>query len=562
MDPIHKANGSGRQEFFTLLLGSGLIIALGLIMMRDIMSYMDILLADETFYLAGGIDFLKKIPKGWGPSYSAWYKILHFIQPDPIRLHYLNYKILAIGLPVLIFIALKRYKVPALLAWLSGVLFLFSDLNSISWPRISHFVAASVLAAAIISTFLKTTYLRLLFFSFVALMVSYARPEASISFVLIFFWTVGYMLYKKFRLTKVDYVFTLLAIPVFAVFMMKMGIPMVKARGANPHFTMNYTRQVTAYAQHFNINYMDWNDIPNDFPIYWDEVFKEHYTYHPSLITTLKSNIPVTVRHFGTNIGKYFKFSFDYMSGVFLPDKILYFPLWLKGAVFALWMAALIYFATWQGYFRRIWAYLKENYFIFIILFFLALPSMISCIMLYPRDHYLMIQVPFFMFFVVPLLLGGMFRGYNYKSTLITMSLLSVILVFIMPGAKDMEQFYMWQKKDGPINLWAINKINEMGIDEPYTLMQNEGRIDVFLDNKQVLPFIPYANMMGMTWPEARDTLDIRMVYFSTLLQIDPDLDRDTTWKNFLADPASMDFERVEIGSDYGYLLIHESLRD
>jgi len=551
-----------KQDLYITLLGSAIIVILGLVMMRNISDYLDILLADETFYLAGGMNFLNKVPKGWGPSYSAWYKVLHFVQPDPIKLHYLNFKVLAIGLPVLIFIALKRFKVPAMLAFLSGVLFMFSDINSVSWPRISHFVAASVLAAVIISTFLKTTYLKLLFFMFVALLVSYARPESSISFVLMFFWTIGYILYKKLRLTKPDYIMTLVAIPVLAIFMMKMGIPMVKAKGANPHFNLNYTRQVTAYAQHFNINYMDWNDIPNDFPIFWDDIFKENYTYDPSLIKTLKSNVPITVKHFKTNFVNYFKFSFDYIGGVFLPDKILYFPLWLKGVVFGVFMILMIYFATMQGYIGRIRDYLKEHYMIYIILFIMALPSMISCIMLYPRDHYLMIQVPFFMFFVTPLIFGGVFKGYNAKATMITMSLLAVILLVIMPKAKDMEHFHLWQDFSGPINLNAINKINTMGIDEPYTLMQNEGRIDVYLDNKEVIPFVPYANMMGLSWDEAQDTLGIKMVLHTTLLALDPDLDKDQTWKDFLASPEDMQFERVEIGSEYGYLLVHESLLD
>jgi len=67
---------------------------------------------------------------------------------------------------------------------------------------------------------------------------------------------------------------------------------------------------------------------------------------------------------------------------------------------------------------------------------------------------------------------------------------------------------------------------------------------------------------MGLSWDEAQDTLGIKMVLHTTLLALDPDLDKDQTWKDFLASPEDMQFERVEIGSEYGYLLVHESLLD
>src|SRR5690349_8172504 len=78
-----------------------IILLLGAMLASGLENAVDIGLYDESAYLYRGIQLLHNglaVPAK-APLYSIWYFVLSLIQPDRIRLYYLNYKLTMIVLP-------------------------------------------------------------------------------------------------------------------------------------------------------------------------------------------------------------------------------------------------------------------------------------------------------------------------------------------------------------------------------------------------------------------------------------------------------------------------------
>jgi hypothetical protein len=394
----------------------------------------------------------------------------------------------------------------------------------------------------------------------VALGISYARPEMGLAFLILLLATGVYVLYKRFRLSRREYGITLALLPVVAIFFLKLGVPMLQTKGKPDMASGNYPRSVTAYGQHFYLNYTEWNKMDDQILFFWDEVFEEFYDVHPSLIKTLLSNIPITIKHVSVNLQNYIRKSFDYTSGVIFPDKILYFPVWLKFILTLAIIGAIIWLIGWRTYRQNIREHLRKYAVEYLLILVLTIPPMISCTLIYPREHYIMLQVPLLFLIATPLLFIHFRREFNRQRALIGIGLLTIVLFALMPRGAKFDHFAVWQDRKGPVNLSAINTINEMDIQEPYTIILNEGNIDPYLHNPDVFSLVGYAQLKGIPFRQAIDTFHVGMVYVTSLLEDDPFYQRDTSWMHFLSDPSTLNFDRVDLATPYSYLLVNRNL--
>lgn len=544
----------------TLLLGTAAIVSLGIYMASGISAFMDIQLSDETKYLHGGMHFFERIPKGWGPSYSAWYRLLFFFEDDPVRLHYLNFKVLAVGLSLLVYYTLHRLKVAPLIAFYGGMCFLIAALNVETWPRISHFAAGIMLVTLLISTVLRTTYQKILLFLLAALAIAYARPEMGLSFSIIALALAGHVLYKRFRLVKWDYIATVAVIPIFFLLFSKLGVPILTAKGQPDMESGNYPRSVTAFGQHFYLNYTEWNDMERPNLFLWDIGFKEYYEVHPSLVKTLSTNIPITIKHITVNLWNYLKKGFGAVIGVFLPDRVLGVPLWLKLVLFLMALAGLIGISGWGGYRSRISDHLRTYGVEYAMIFALTIPPMISSVLIYPRDHYLMLQMPFFLLVLNLLVLIHLKLPMKPIAVLAGIAVLSLLMAVLMPRGDRFHHFDVWQDRSGPVNLSAIRAINAMETTDTFRIILNEGNIDTYIDNPGVSSVVGYVSLLGIPFNAAVDSLNVQMIYMTRMMIDDPFYMADSTYVNFLEDPSALDFERVDLATEYSYLLVRRPL--
>lgn len=537
------------------VLGSILIGLLGLRLTHDISAYMDIILSDETRYLFNGMNFMDRIPKEWGPSYSAWYRILYIFEGDPIRLHYLNFKTLVIGNAILVFLVLQRMQVGRFVAFAVGCTFLVSTLNMTTWPFISHFVTGLVLFTLWLSSFIDSLYKKLLLFSFTALIATYARPELAITVTILYLIIGVYVLYKRFRLLRSDWLVTAICVPLVLVMFWKVDVPMLKVKDKVETVHGNFPRLVTAFGQHFNFNYIEWNDLDPEVLSTWEEHLLNEYEADISLMATLKSNIPVTVRHLTSNMRHYTVDGFDYFSGMFFPDKIFMLPMMWKVLLLILLVIGLLTKRHVNHYLSDAMDWMSSHKAEIGFSLLIAGPTAAACIIIYPRAHYMMLQVPLVLCLVIPFLLIQ-FRKGSKSSGLIGILVFALAIYLFIPSPDRYRYFTVWQDRTDIVNLKAIETINELAIEEPYAILCNEGTINVYLDNKEVTPLVTHAWFQDIAFDKAVNEMNIRIVYVSSLLMNDPYFWRDDAWVHFFSDPGALGFERVEIGSEDGYLLV------
>jgi len=176
-----------------------LLSCLGLAAWRlswSIESFVDIGLHDETGYLRSGVSLWENGLPGaqWGPLYCVWYWVLHLFESDPIRLYYLNYRVLAVVIPLLIYLAARRFSVARSLALLAAFLYLVSPAPHV-WPRVSHFALLVMLACLVATASCRRPLLAQTLLALGFLAASFCRPELFVSFVA----AAGWVMIQLFR---------------------------------------------------------------------------------------------------------------------------------------------------------------------------------------------------------------------------------------------------------------------------------------------------------------------------------------------------------------------------
>ena len=123
---------------------------LGIKYLFGLSSYADIMLYDESNYLYNGVYLFKEgfpdVPNA--PLYATWYFLLSLFQSDLTSLYFLNYTIIAILLPLSLFIALRVQGVSSIASFTFSFFILLSAGNLIV-PLAGQFALIIILVSLI-----------------------------------------------------------------------------------------------------------------------------------------------------------------------------------------------------------------------------------------------------------------------------------------------------------------------------------------------------------------------------------------------------------------------------
>lgn len=111
----------------------------------------DIGLDDETIYLEA---FLGRHPMELAessPLYAMWYRLLSLYEPDRVRLYDLNWSVLALSSPIVLYVFARRLGAPLAIAAGAGVAWSLSTSMTV-WPHISMFAALVLGLGGIVTT--------------------------------------------------------------------------------------------------------------------------------------------------------------------------------------------------------------------------------------------------------------------------------------------------------------------------------------------------------------------------------------------------------------------------
>jgi hypothetical protein len=358
-------------------------------MLHGMDQVLDLAMFDEAMYLRRGLNLLQGgLPTAeWGPLYPLWYHVLSRLQPEPVALYYLSYKLLGLLAVLGTYALARRGRARPWLAFLAAATCLLSMVPHVT-PRPALLALAVLLAVLLVATFIQSLegFLALVGSGFV--LVAYARPEYTVSALALLALLLLVLVWRAFQAGRVLVPALGWALPpglVALALVLSLGNPLQDTTG----------RRFYAFCQHFSFNYSartpiswhPWNDCERSIQAAFGEV--------ASVTEAARGNPKEFLAHVGRNLWLYPTISVGmFVTGLggfeSLKDGVWWLGLgrWLFLAV-AAWQ--LVWLARRRELLRQVLSEPSARR-MGLVLGAVVLPVILSSVLYFPRAHYLVIQ--------------------------------------------------------------------------------------------------------------------------------------------------------------------------
>jgi hypothetical protein len=358
-------------------------------MLHGIEQVLDLAMFDEAMYLRRGVNLLQVgLPTAeWGPLYPLWYHLLSRLQPEPVALYYLSYKLLSFLAVLGTYALARRGSARPWLAFLAAATCLLSMVPHVT-PRPALLALGVLLAVLLVATFLTSLegFLALVGSGFV--LVAYARPEYTVSALAFLGLLLLVLVWRAFQAGRVHVPalgWAVLPGLVALVLLLSLGNPLQDTTG----------RRFYAFCQHFSFNYAartpiswhPWNDCERSIQAAFGEV--------SSVTEAARSNPRELLAHLGRNLWLYPTTSVRmFVTGLggfeSLKDRV-----WWLGLGRWLFLALAGWQLVWLGRRRESLRQVLSDSSarrMGLVLGAVVLPVILSSVLYFPRAHYLVIQ--------------------------------------------------------------------------------------------------------------------------------------------------------------------------
>ncbi|HQV78107.1 MAG TPA: hypothetical protein PK301_06440 [Chitinophagales bacterium] len=508
-----------------------------LIITNNINEYYDIIAADEISYLHYGKLVLKEIHTEWGFCYSLWYKLLSFFSYSTIDLYYLNYRVLMVLIPILLFILLVRYQVELPIAFALSFLFGISKLHITTWPFVSDFCILVFLIYLCIITYIKENTTKSKILLFISAILYLTRPE----FIILYIASIGLALYYNRKFKK-----NILFIILFSILILFLGFSAKKIMGID--------RSFFAYVQHYFLTYKIWNKTENISIYQYFELIPKLFGKSFTLFESIIYNPLAFLQHIVTCVGFYLISFLKTLEEYLLPSfwfkpigkfKHLLFIGYIIGIIF--------YYKKTKTKFR----FSAHKFLLFSIgLFFVS--AMVSNFIIGYNPHYLQLH------FIVILLLGSIVllskkQLLNLKETnhyILTLSL-CLLAFFIKPTLKE----YSFQEVDynESKNLPVQKMIKYLDLNDngkKHVLLAYQTNLHFALKNNKYEGFDVFSINQPFIQFIQKNKVDV--IYINSQLTSDIKLQKDIEWKHFISNPQKYGFKKFNLKGTKNYLLMKQ----
>ena len=508
--------------------------------------YLDVFFFDEAFYMSRGIYPSQLINNAEnGPLYSLWYSFLNFFENDPVKLYFLNWKIMVLLPSISLLFLLLCYNINVFIATFLSITFMWADATVLQWPRVSNFCISIIAIGIGISNFKNNIYYKFFVFLSTALVASYIRPEYFTSFTILGVGFILFLIYTHKNIPlKVYYGLSLLVVTLLVL----------KFFYQLPMFEKNGYRSFIAFAQYFAVYYFPLNHINLNPWTEWEPYFRQYFGDANSISSAFVHNPKVFLEMTWFNISFFTNRFYLFMPDFIYPNRIFNLNLVLGNFLlyFILIYAAIFYFKKYNflSHFDTFKTYKST---IVLVLTF-VIPPLIACIIYYPREHYMfLLTIPLILIF--SLLFNGNILGIfkNEWKNYGTFLLLFIGLFFLSPETKS----YFSQNINQP-NVATVKAIRALNIGtKDVNILEQEGGIYAFLDynihpaslDSKNEPFNAFIqnNKIEIIWITP-NVINHRLII------------NDTTFSNFIQRPSLYDFNKIDIPNSTNYLLVNKLL--
>ena len=454
------------------LLSFAFIVFLAILKFYALPKYLDIGLSDEADYMKNGLQTLANISPNWGPFYGLWYKFLYFFVTTPIDLYYLNYIVIALWLALPLFVLLVRMQLNLAVALFIAICFLINPINILLMPKVCHFIVGVLLIALIITTYIQSTERKLMVLVLAVYFCAYARLEAYLAFLIFSAWLIFYLIKNRNSITKNSFLLFFLLVIVLVICHFTLSFPNDNIKG--------YDRSFVAFTQHY---------------IGYEIVYKQKLKISGLQTMLLKyteiyfkdcHNMTDVITKYPMRVVEYVFFNIKQLL-VLIPfgSLTLLAPFSsMKRTKVSLLCTALCFIVLFFIVLRKkenrleIKSFIKKYQFVYFSLCVFALPSFISCVLIAPRLHYLLIAI-----LPVIFLLIAVFSTIKLNDKLVF--LLFVASAFLLPSIKNysLMAFSVTGKSNDGANKLLVNFINTNYQQKPKNVLTFVNGVIAYLKN-------------------------------------------------------------------------------
>lgn len=513
------------------------ILLVGRVYTFGIETVLDIGLYDESSYLHSGL----LIPTSGFPAaqnaplYALWYYVLSFHRSDPVKLYFLNYKLMTVLPPLVLFVVLRAYRVPRISSLALSFVLLFSASNFPTWPKVSHFAVLVLLSGFFLIALVREQKLQTATIAITTLFASYVRPEYFLAFtclaVLLFILT--FLDLKRIYFPKA--VAPLLVTSLFCIsLILWLGVP------------VGGGRSMMAFGQHYAGHWVRWNKDSRNPWTNWRAIVKNDFGDVHSPIQAFFANPLAVVHHVSQNM----RDLPSQLKEMFLASYPFSRPVHtaLKLAILLLAFTALVYVrrSIWAEFRQRIRSNFVSGWFVVALLFVVMLPVAISIVVIAPRRHYLYILGVLSLLGIAILFFRRPADAGRVDSSYVTVALLCLsILMMVRPLSNSLPLHRQ-------PNLKTIKYLRKLNLTMPVNMLEAEGGYNIYVgDNYTRVP--EYAK--DSPFVEFLSKRAINMIVLSPRLAKDVRFRDDPQWHSFLNAPESFGFVQMPIPGVEGRIL-------
>ena len=507
----------------TIILIAGLKFTFGLEKVLDISLY------DESDYLYRGVILWKAgfPPAELAPLYSIWYFIISFLEPNRVMLYFLNYKLTMILPPIFVYGLLRKNTVSIPVSLIISLLLLVSYANTIG-ARVSYFGLIVILVTFILISNKRSFLLNSLFASMGALLVSYVRPEYFLTYILSALLFI-FLFVREYRKLEKRYLLGLLV---------GFGLTSALLLGAL-EIPINGSRSLSAFGQHFSLNWVSrTGSTINPWTNWWD-ILSLNFGSAQSIPETLANNPSAFLLHVTDNLRNLAPITARLIFPVnfFLSRRV----------VALLIVCLLITYLTLTRHKRLLMLVEYKELLIFFGLF--VIPGLVSIIIIYPRDHYILLPGVLTIVMMSILLTNHDLEQeqMDYRQLFLIGLLVVVLTPYFSQNREEIRR---------PI-LDTIGFIQSLGIHESVNLLETGGGYNIYLgDNFHRVA--EYSTNTGFN--QFRADYGINMIVVSDTLLNDTRFINDPEWQNFLTNYRQFGYLQKKIANTNMYLILFADL--
>lgn len=574
-------NKSHVRGFFWIdLLGLAAIVVIAVKLLLWVDRAIDITIADEARYLFQGVhlgDLGFPSPQ-WAPLYSTWYYLIDFLLPiqNNVDLYYLNFVLLTVAIPLMLYIYLRRVSVTPAIALPVSLFYLISVSSLSIRPYPTKFAVFSVLICLLAATWIPRRFHYLLLMV-TLLILSFIRPEYALAFVLSLAVGIVFSLYRlrqtgwsAWKSIGGQY---LLIGGLAIILVMILGNPLAGGRN------------LTAFKQHVSLTYTLSSD-PETNPWVNENVIAEQlFGDFDSIPQAVRNNPPAFLRHIWINMRTYPANMATVVLRPYLPSRIL--APSIERAVFYIFLVsslALLAFCVVlnRGYRSQVPdqispappvsrlpalhdpANASQIRLVATLLAFVTVPVVVSSLLLHPRYHYLQVQG------LLLTILAVIFVSNTFKlvrpdwqrtprravSGMLVVAFLSLLLIpNLARGWSFFDEPRVWARTDYKNTVLAID---DLGITTPVRFLTYgvaaDYSFDVYLTPglfRKVPPRLRKGDLDQFLTKQ-----EINMVIWPDKIVEDLAFRDDEQYAGFLADPESFGFQQFAVPGTKGQVRV------